>query len=421
MKEPLASRIRPRLLNEVIGQKHLTGENKILRRCIEEKYLFSMILHGPPGTGKTTIATVIANELQLPYKFFHAVHGTKKDLDTIFQEAKLYPGLILIVDEIHRLHKDKQDLLLSHIEKGTIFLIGATTENPYHSINPAIRSRCHLLEIKSFSQDEIKELLQRACSHEGGFAKKIEIQEEASDYIARLANGDIRFALNILEACVLLSPDNIIHEQIVKDYITTSNLGIHHHGDAYYDVLSAFQKSIRGSDVDAALYYLGILILSKDMEAIERRLLVTAYEDIGLANPAAVSRCVQAIDAAKRVGFPEARIPLSAAVIDLTLSPKSKSAENAIDHVLQHLQQSSYQIPEYLKLTPVHLEQEDKYDYARNDLWDKIQYLPDAVKNIQFYQPTSHSAYEKVLAENLKKLRKYPRTKHLSSLKHNIK
>ncbi len=417
MKEPLAFRMRPQCLDEVVGQQHLIGPNKVIRRCVEEKRIFSMIFYGPPGTGKTTMATVIANEVHMPYKLFNAVTGNKKDLDIIFQEAKLYPGLVLIVDEVHRLNKDKQDLLLPHVENGNITLIGATTANPYHSINPAIRSRCHLFEIKALTHEDIKITIKKAIVHERGLQQQVEIDEDALDMIARHANGDIRYALNILEICALSTQNKTIDLSLVKEYSHTPNIGIHHDGDAYYDILSAFQKSIRGSDVDAALYYLGIMILANDMESIERRLLVTAYEDIGLGNPAAVSRCVQAIDVAKRVGFPEARIPLSVAVIDLTLSPKSKSGEEAIDYALQTIKHNAYQVPEYLKFTPVQLTDEEKYDYTRNDLWDKIQYLPDAIKDIQFYSPNSNSSYEKVLMENVKKLRTIKRSNHLPSLK----
>ncbi len=420
MKQPLAFRMRPQHLDEIIGQKHLIEKDKILYRCIQEKRLFSMIFYGPPGTGKTTLATVLANELNLPYRLFNAVTGNKKDLETIFEEAKYYEGLIVIIDEVHRLNKDKQDLLLPHIENGNIILIGATTSNPLHAINPAIRSRCHLFEIRQASQEDIEQALLRAIRDSRGLNNTVQIEEEAMHIISRHCNGDIRYALNILEICALAC-DGIITKEVVSQYSQFPNMSMDHDGDGYYDVLSGFQKSIRGSDVDAALYYLGIMIEANDMDSIERRLLVTAYEDIGLGNPAAVARCATAIDAAKRVGFPEARIILSMAVIDLTLSPKSKSAEHAIDAAMSVLRNTSYSVPDYLRYTPVQMDEDAKYDYNRSDLWNKIQYLPDKLKNMHFYEPELTSSYEKTLAQNLEKIRKIPRTNNLKALKKNSK
>lgn len=420
MKQPLAFRMRPQHLDDIIGQQHLIGEGKVLRKCLEAKRLFSMIFYGPPGTGKTTLAMVLANELGMPYRLFNAVTGNKKDLETIFQEAKFYEGLVVIIDEVHRLNKDKQDLLLPHVENGNITLIGATTSNPLHAINPAIRSRCHLFEIKQAKQEDIEKALLKAMQHPNGLNNEVSIEDEALHIIARHSNGDIRYALNILEI-VAIASDGVITKDLVSQYSQIPNMSMDSDGDGYYDVLSGFQKSIRGSDVDAALYYLGIMIEANDMDSIERRLLVTAYEDIGLGNPAAVARCVQAIDAAKRVGFPEGRIPLAMAVIDLTLSPKSKSAESAIDAVMQTIRNTSYSVPDYLRFTPVNMKEEDKYDYGRADLWAKIQYLPDKLKNEKFYMPQMNSSYEKVLAQNLEKLRSVKRTNQLASLKKNTK
>ena len=416
MKQPLAFRMRPETINDVIGQTHLLGSGSVIRRCVEEKRVFSMIFYGPPGTGKTTLAMVIANELGVPYRLFNAVTGNKKDLETIFEEAKYYEGLILIIDEVHRLNKDKQDLLLPHVENGNITLIGATTSNPLHAINPAIRSRCHLFEIKALEKEDIKHALQRAIEDERGLHNQVKIEEDALDCIAMRCNGDIRFALNVLEICALAC-DGRIDKALVLEYAQTPNMSMDSDGDGYYDVLSAFQKSIRGSDVDAALYYLGVMILANDMDSIERRLLVTAYEDVGLGNPAAVARCVQAIDAAKRVGFPEGRIPLSLAIIDLCLSPKSKSAENAIDNAMAELRNQPYVVPSYLRYSPVNMDKDSVYDYERSDLWSKIQYLPNHLKDRQFYQPEPTSSYEKVLAENIKKLRSKKRSNDLKKLK----
>lgn len=416
MQEPLAFRLRPKRLTEIIGQRHLIEKGCILRKCVEAGKLFSMIFYGPPGTGKTTLAMVLANELGIRCKLFNAVTGNKKDLEQIFAEAKYYPGMMLIVDEVHRLNKDKQDLLLPHVENGSIILIGATTSNPLHAINPAIRSRCHLLEVKALKEEDIKKALYHALQHPDGLNDSITLEEEAADIIARHSNGDLRYALNILEICAIACEERITKE-IVTGFSAIPNSGMDSDGDGYYDVLSAFQKSIRGSDVDAALYYLGVMIEANDMDSIERRLMVCAYEDIGLGNPAACARCVQAVDAAKRIGFPEARIPLALAVIDLCLSPKSKSAEHAIDAAMNALQQAPYNVPSYLRYTPVNMKEEDRYDYERSDLWNKIQYLPDRWKKAIFYEPELSSSYEKTLASNLQKLRSIPRTKDLAALK----
>ncbi len=420
MKQPLAFRVRPTTLDEVIGQEHLIGANKPLRKCVEAKQVFSMIFYGPPGCGKTTLAMVIANELKLPYRLFNAVTGNKKDLDAIFLEAKLSNGLIVIIDEVHRLNKDKQDLLLPYVENGLITLIGATTSNPYHAINPAIRSRTHLFEIKALTSDGIYQTLVNALNHPNGLNNEYQYEEEALHKIANVSNGDVRYALNILELCCIAS-DTTLTIDLVNQFISTPNYGIDHDEDGHYDLLSAFQKSIRGSDVDAALYYLGLLIQANDMDSIERRLITTAYEDIGLANPSACARCVQAIDAAKRIGFPEARIPLSVAIIDLCLSPKSKSGEAGIDNALQAIRNHPAQIPDYLRYTPVNKDPEDVYDYTRSDLWPYIQYLPNSLRNENFYQPELTSSYEKVLANNLAKLKQHKRYNNLRELKAKFK
>lgn len=252
MQEPLAFRMRPQKIEEIIGQKHLIGEGNVLRKCLAAKRIFSMIFYGPPGTGKTTLAMVLANELELPYRLFNAVTGNKKELEQIFAEARLYPGLILIVDEVHRLNKDKQDLLLPHVENGNITLIGATTSNPLHAINPAIRSRCHLFEVKALSQTDIEEALCKALQSPKGLNNEITIEEDALHIISRHSNGDIRYALNILEICAIAS-DGCISKALVEQFSQIPNMSMDSDGDGYYDILSGFQKSIRGSDVDAAL------------------------------------------------------------------------------------------------------------------------------------------------------------------------
>lgn len=417
MKQPLAFRIRPTRLDEIIGQTHLVGEGALLRRCLEEKRLFSMIFFGPPGTGKTTVASVMANELELPLRKFNAVTGNKKELDGIFAEARLSGSLVVIVDEVHRLNKDKQDLLLPHIEDGSIIMIGATTSNPYFSINPAVRSRCMLLEFKRIDDDDMIKAIDRALRHPEGGITSITLTDEAKQLIVKLSNGDIRYAYNLLEILSIALPNSDITRESVFQYTKTANMSMDHDEDNHYDALSGFQKSIRGSDVDASLYYLARLIQAEDMDSIERRLLVIAYEDIGLANPAAVGRTINAIDAAKRVGFPEASIPLGVAVVDLALSPKSKSGCLAIHAAIEEVNERALNVPDFLRLTPVGMKDEDKYPYDRPDLWHKIQYLPEAIKDIHFYTPNLNSTYEKTLASNLTELRKTKRSKNIALLK----
>ena len=417
MRQPLAYRLRPARLDDVIGQDQLTGKGMILRRCVEERQLFSMIFYGPPGCGKTTLAIALAQELNLPYRLFNAVTGNKKELTDLFEEARLLPGLIIIIDEIHRLNKDKQDLLLPHIESGRITVIGATTSNPYFAINPAIRSRCHLLEVKPLTKEGIITALRRAVQSPEGYDSKVTLNDDAAEIIARHSNGDLRYAYNILEICALGATDGIIDTELVSRYSPLANTSLDSSDDGHYDAVSALQKSIRGSDVNAALYYLARLIMANDMDSIERRLTVIAYEDIGLANPAACARMITAIDAAKRVGFPEGMIPLGVAVIDLALSPKSRSGDEAIQAAYKTASETPLAVPEYLRMTPVGLAEEDKYDYGAPNTWHRIQYLPEEIKDIEFYHPNTSGSYEKALAENYRELKKYYRTSRLRDLK----
>lgn len=417
MKQPLAFRMRPLKIEDILGQEHLLGKDQILRRCLDNKQLFSMIFFGPPGTGKTTLAMVLANELGLPYRIFNAVTGNKKDLETIFEESRFYKPLVVIIDEVHRLNKDKQDLLLPYVENGSLIMIGATTSNPYFAINPAIRSRCHLFEIKALKQEDIIQALYRSVKDENGLNNEVTLSQDAAKIIAEHCGGDLRYALNILEISAVGAENGMIDEATVKKYSPRANMQISKDDDGHYDAVSAFQKSIRGSDVQAALYYLARLIAAGDMDSIERRLLVIAYEDVGLGNPAAVSRVINAIDAAKRVGFPEGIIPLSNAVVDLALSPKSRSACDAGLAAMEFVKKHDYAVPPYLRYTPVEMKAEDKYDYARPDLWHKIQYLPDAMKDEIFYTPNNSGSYEKQLAANYEALKKIKRTSKLAELK----
>jgi putative ATPase len=296
-------------------------------------------------------------------------------------------------------------------------MIGLTTTNPYFSINPAIRSRCLLVEFKALNDDEMRQALVQALAHPQADLKNIILEDKVKDALVKMSNGDVRIALNTLEVLSIVYPDQTITPEELSTLHLSANQNFDASDDGYYDALSAFQKSIRGSDVDGALYYLARLIVAEDLDSIERRLLVTAYEDIGLANPALVGRTLAAIDTARRVGFPEAIIPLGDIVIDLTLSPKSKSGVNAISKAIQEVKNHPLPVPPYLRLTPVNMKDDDKYDYGRPDIWAKIQYLPDGVKDLPFYIPNESSPYENTLKHNLDELNKIKRTKDIKSLK----
>ena len=289
-----------------------------------------MILYGRPGIGKTSIANAIVNDLGVRYRFFNATINNKHDFDVIVEEAKMYDGLVLIIDEIHRLNKDKQDLLLPQIESGLITLIGMTTSNPYHKINPAIRSRCHIFELLPLSEEDIIEGLKKACKHED--LKGIKISNDALKYIAALSNNDLRYAYNLLEVAFYSSNNKKIDIEHIKSINNKPAFFHDKDEDGHYDVLSALQKSIRGSDVNASLHYLARLVMEGDLDSIYRRLSVIAYEDIGLANPAIGPRLDAAINACERVGLPEGRIPLGTIVCEMALSPKSNTAHIAYPH-----------------------------------------------------------------------------------------
>lgn len=412
--EPLAYRLRPETIDEVYGQEHLTKNQGFIRKCLDNNTIFSMILYGNPGCGKTTIATIIAKTLGIHYRILNATTSNKKDMETIIEEAKMYGHLIVIIDEVHRLNKDKQDYLLSYLESGLITMIGATTSNPYHSINPAIRSRCHILKLNELKTSDIENILNSALTSEKGLKNEYTCDEQVIQALSKISNGDVRFALNNLEVLALTCSNNHISEEDLKEKIHGANLIFDKNEDAYYNSLSALQKSIRGSDVNASLYYLARLIEANDLESLSRRLLVTAYEDIGLANPNAVDRVYHAIETSKLIGFPEARIPLSFAVIDLALSPKSKSAEASIDKAIAKYNEHPLDVPDYLKLTPVNTKY--TYPYQRSDLWTSLGYLPRQLKNEKFYEYSLTGNYEKALVENYKNLEKIVKEYDLSKL-----
>ena len=391
MNIPLAIKMKPEKISDVLGQEHLLGKNKILYNLIKNKKIFSMILYGKPGIGKTSIAKVIVNELDIRYRILNATINNKKDFDTIVEEAKIYNGIVLIMDEIHRLNKDKQDLLLPYIENGLITLIGLTTSNPYHTINPAIRSRCHIFELKPLNVEDILKGLKLACKKE---LKDIKIDNKSLNYIANIANTDLRYAYSLLELSYYANKDHLVSIDILSEINIKSSFAFDKGEDSFYDTLSALQKSIRGSDVNAALHYLGRLLIAGDLENIARRLSVIAYEDIGLANPSIGPKLNAALDAAIRVGMPEARIPLAEIVIEMSLSPKSNSAIIAIDKVLSDIETGKCgNIPEHIRITAKGY----KYPHDFPNSWVKQQYLPDNLKNKKYYIPKETSQYEKNL------------------------
>ena len=388
--EPLALILRPKKLDEVVGQQHLIGENKILSNLVKNKHVFSMILYGKPGIGKTSIAHAIVNELNAEYISLNAVINNKKDFDLAVIQAKENNGLIIIMDEIHRLNKDKQDLLLPYLENGLITLIGLTTSNPYHKINPAIRSRCQIFELKELNDEDILSALKRGVT----YLKDIKIDDESLNYIVKLSGGDLRYAYNLLEIAYYSSNDkNVTLEQIKK--INSKPVFFHDKNeDGHYDVLSAFQKSIRGSDVNASLHYLARLIEAEDLDSIYRRMSVIAYEDIGLANPSMGPKVDAAINACERLGLPEARIPLANIVIELALSPKSNSAVMAIDSALNDIRSGNTgNVPNHIKTNS------KDYLYPHNypNAFVKQQYLPDKLQNKKYYIPKTTSKYETAL------------------------
>lgn len=398
MEELLAIKMRPKKIDDIIGQRHLIGPGKVISNLVKNKRLFSMILYGKPGIGKTSIAMALVNEMGVKYRMLNAAVNNKKELDTAINEAKMYNGMVLIMDEIHRMNKDKQDILLPVLESGLITLIGMTTANPYHSINPAIRSRCQLYELKELGKDDIMMAIDKVI--DSNYLPGIEISQDSKEYIAGLAKSDLRYAYNLLEVAYYSTDDYKITLDKLINICNKPNIFHDKDQDGYYDLLSAFQKSIRGSDVHASLYYLGRLIMGEELESICRRMAVIVYEDIGLANPALGPRVMAAIDSALMLGLPEARIPLAEVVIEMALSPKSNSAKVAIEKALQLIESTDTgNVPSHLK----NPSPDYKYPHNYKNSYVKQQYLPDKIKNVKLYQPRENKN-ETILKDIMDKL-----------------
>ncbi len=402
MDKPLALKLAPKSLNDVLGQSHLIGKDKIISNMVKNNKLFSMILYGEPGIGKTSIANAIVNDLKTNYRFLNATMSNKKDFDIVVEEAKMYDGMILIMDEIHRLNKDKQDLLLPCLESGLITLIGLTTANPYHKINPAIRSRCQIFKLEPLNEKDILKGLKKAIKHED--LKGIQIDNKTLEYIANIARFDLRFAYNLLEVAYYSNKEHKIDIDIIKNINPKPVFDFDKNEEGYFTAISALQKSIRGSDVNASLHYLARLLVAEDLDIIFRRLSVIVYEDIGLANPSLGPKLNSVISACERVGLPEAVIPLSNIVIEMALSPKSNTAYLAIDKAINDVKTKNLgEIPTYLKSPYI------GYLYPHNykNSIVKQTYLPSGIEDEKYYLPKDSSKYETQLKNIYEKIEKY--------------
>lgn len=420
---PLAMRLRPRTLEEVVGQQHIVGKDKLLYRAIKADKLSSIIFYGPPGTGKTTLAKVIANTTSADFCQINATVAGKKEMEDVVERAKNNLGMygkktILFVDEIHRFNKGQQDYLLPFVEDGTIVLVGATTENPYFEVNGALISRSIIFELKPLSKEDIKEILKRAVydKERGMGSYKADIDDEALEFLADIANGDARSALNAIELGILTtdrSDDGLIHIdlKIAEQCIQKRAVRYDKTGDNHYDTISAFIKSMRGSDPDAVSYYMAkMLYAGEDIKFIARRIMICASEDVGNADPYALVVATNAALAVERIGMPEARIILSQAALYVACAPKSNSCYMAVDKAME-LVKTTKTAPVPAHLQDAHYKSASKlghgigYKYAHDypNHYVKQQYLPDGLEDVKFYEPTDNG-YEKQIKTHLKKI-----------------
>ena len=419
MAQPLAERLRPRTLDDYIGQKHLVGEGAVLRKMIEAGRITSFILWGPPGVGKTTLAQIIANKLETPFFTLSAVTSGVKDVRDVIEKAQKgrffnEASPILFIDEIHRFSKSQQDSLLGAVERGIVTLIGATTENPSFEVIRPLLSRCQLYVLKSLDKDDLLQLLDRAIHTDVMLRERhIELKETAA--MIRYSGGDARKLLNILELVVEAAPqgDVVITDEMVVNRLQQNPLAYDKDGEMHYDIISAFIKSIRGSDPDAALYWLARMIEGgEDPKFIARRLVISASEDIGLANPNALLLANAAFDAVNKIGWPESRIPLAEATVYLATSEKSNSAYLAIDKALDLVRRTGNQpVPLHLRNAPTKLMADlgyhDGYLYPHDYPGHYVaqQYMPDALNGHQIWQPQPHSAAEAKIFDRIEKLK----------------
>ena len=422
-ESPLASRLRPTTLDEVVGQKHIVGKDKLLYRAIQADQLGSIIFYGPPGTGKTTLAKVIANTTKANFRQINATVAGKKDMEEVVKEAKDALGMygkktILFVDEIHRFNKSQQDYLLLFVEDGTLILIGATTENPYFEVNGALISRSRIFELKALEKEDIKELLHRAVydREKGMGSYNAEIEDDALEFLADVSNGDARAALNAIELGILTTErgeDGKIHInlEVAQECIQKRVVRYDKDGDNHYDTISAFIKSMRGSDPDAAVYYLArMLYAGEDIKFIARRIMICAAEDVGIADPMALTVAVSASQAVERIGMPEAQIILSQAVLYVATAPKSNSAVMAVSAAMDAVK-SGRTMPVPVHLQDRHYKGAEKlghgagYLYAHDypNHYVKQQYLPDGMEGVTFYHP-SDNGYEAQIQEYFRKI-----------------
>lgn len=397
--KPLAYSLAPSSIDDIVGQEHLVGKNGFIYKMIKNNKMTSIILYGKPGIGKTSIANVICNEMNIPFDVFNASNDNKAKLMNIINNAINYDRFILLIDEIHRMKKDIQDYLLPHVEKGNIYMIGLTTNNPYHSINPAVRSRCLVFRLNDLTKNNLVSIIYKAINH---INNGIKINDDAIDYLIANADGEVRCLINYVENVCTVIENNTITLEDCKTVVQKGSFSMDKGEDSFYNTLSGLHKSIRGSDVNASLHYLAKLLKSEDLVAITRRLKLIAYEDIGLANPSMGPKVKAACDTAIEVGFPEAVIPLGTIVVEMALSPKSNSGYMAIHAAIDDLEKGNTgPLPPHLKNVYQFDDDNSKYLYPHDfpGAWVNQQYLPDKIKDAKYYIPKDSSKYEEALKE----------------------